>query len=404
MSTCPSSFSTSGPSEQPFFNPNTYPTIKPSSKMSSYPSSSSVAYPSSRPSTQPSSTIMILSQQNYFLGDILLPTKSSKISVYFSFCAILAFGIAFCLCCCRCCYGFIIAAKKKKQMREESDEIGEGISVTEHNLGNVQERSFKKKPNPSNLLWGIILPITNLYMHLFRIRQKDITAVVPGNVDVETNDDIESFNSHSQNDFGGLGHVGGDGRLPFDSINTGRALSMENGLPAAPITVVLASTSVEDEFDEAESKEAGGGYLHQLVPLSINPTSTHLRNIMEDGISSNRCLDDVILNDNEEGSTNFDSAIAMVNQRNYVDTTGSSNFDDLRIDEYNSQDGMSQGDEMEEEGSDEFYYYEDAALTTAVAVVVSGVLDSSQSRGFRSNDESGDELSGRPYHDEVRSA
>ena len=397
MSTCPSSFSTSGP------------TIKPSSEMSSYPSSSSGAYPSSCPSTQPSSAIKILSQQNYFLGDILLPTKSSRISVYFSFCAILAFGIAICLCCCRCCYGFIIAAKKKKQMREESDEIGEGISVTEHNLGNVQERSFKKKPYPSNLLWCIILPITNLYMHLFRIRQKDVTAVVPGNIDIETNDDIESFNSHSQNDFGGFGHVaslgvGGNGRLPLDSINTGRALSMENGLQAAPITAVLASTSVEDEVDEAESKEAGDGCLHQLLQPSINPTPTHLRNIMEDGISSNRCLDDFILNDNEEWLTNSDSAIAMANQRNYVDTTGSSNFNDLRVDEYNSQDGMSRGDEMEEEGSDEFYYYEDAALTTAVAVVVSGVLDSSQSRGFRSNDESGDELSGRPYHDEVRSA
>ena len=133
--------------------------------------------------------------------------------------------------------------------------------------------------------------------------------------------------------------------------------------------------------------------------LFRSPTPTYLREIMEDEV-----IDDNISNDNEERSAASLSAIAVASQRNYVGTTGSSNFDDLQIDEYNSQDGISRGDEMEEEGSDEFYYYRDAALTTAVAVVVSGVLDSSQSRGFRSNDESGDELSGLPYHDEVRSA
>ena len=276
--------------------------------------------------------------------------------------------------------------------------MDEEIPVTGHNLGDAHERSFKYRS--INTCWGINLPITNLCMHLFRMRHNDVTAVVPGNIDVEANDN-QSFNYHNQNPSINLGHfasqgVGGDGRPPLNLVSIGGNFYMENSLQAAALQ---GSTSTADEGDEAEGKDGDGdGYLNQLVPLPLPlpPTPTYLREIMEDEV-----IDDNISNDDEERSAASLSAIAVASQRNYVETTGSSNFDDLRIDEYNSQDEMTGGDEMED---DEFYYYEDAALTTAVAVVVSGVVDSSRSRGFRTNDESGDKESARPHHDEVRSA
>ena len=308
----------------------------------------------------------------------------------------------------------------------------------------------------NSLFINTIPSATSLSSFIWKAKEKE---VLDPNIDIEANR-FHSQYGYDQYGFQGLGSTAGNivavegagggsyrGSRLMQSITgntTGPTSHLgsdeadnshsDDSVHVGPFAAVPGSIAGEGKNEE-ERKET-----NELLPLShlLSPSHAHIDSIevepSQRGNNSN-----ISASDEEERSGTSDSTIAITARiRNQRGAIGTSNFQDLQVVEYESQDevdgegGRNNDDDDEcvgdgddesegqcnaipEEGLDtEEYHYSfgNATPTTAVAVVYhgnphhvgTGGIGHLQRGGFQSNDDEEMEHILQPNHDEVRTA